>query len=159
MSRRGKRVVVSIILILLSPVIALGILSALARKPTNLGVTAGRLAPCPDSPNCVCSQATDAEHAIEPIRFDGEADPVISRLRSVIGNLPRMTIVTETPDYLHAEARSLIFRFVDDVEFLVDRDAKRIHIRSASRVGKSDLGVNRKRMELIKRAIEQAQPG
>jgi uncharacterized protein (DUF1499 family) len=153
MSRRGKRILVPVILILLSPAIALGILSALARKPTNLGVTAGRLAPCPDSPNCVCSHAPDTEHAIEPIRFTGEAEAVIGRLKAIIGNLPRMAIVTETPDYLHAEARSLIFRFVDDVEFLVDRDAKLIHIRSASRVGKSDLGVNRKRMEQIRKAL------
>ena len=101
----------------------------------------------------MCSQATDAEHAIEPIRFDGEAEPVIGRLLAVIGNLPRMTIVTETQDYIHAEARSLVFRFVDDVEFLVDRDARLIHIRSASRVGKSDLGVNRKRIEQIRKAL------
>jgi uncharacterized protein (DUF1499 family) len=74
----------------------------------------------------------------------------------VIGAVPRLKIVTESGDYLHAEATSLIFRFVDDVEFFVDREAKVIHFRSASRVGHSDLGVNRARMENIREAFQAA---
>ena len=140
----------TIAVIVLSPVIGLAILSASAGRPRTFGVRDGRLAPCPDSPNCVSTQATDREHRIEPIAFEGPADPIIPRLNAAITSVPRMRIVTEQGDYLHAEATSLIFRFVDDVEFYVDRESKLIHFRSASRVGHSDLGVNRRRMERIR---------
>jgi uncharacterized protein (DUF1499 family) len=79
----------------------------------------------------------------------------MKRLKGAIATIPRMTIVTEAGDYLHAEATSRLFRFVDDVEFYVDRAAKVIHFRSASRVGRSDLGVNRARMEQIRAAFER----
>jgi uncharacterized protein (DUF1499 family) len=115
-----------------------------------LGVLDGRLAPCPDSPNCVSTQAADREHRIEPISFEGPAASIIPRLKTALASVPRMRIVAEKGDYLHAEATSLIFRFVDDVEFFVDREARLIHVRSASRVGHSDLGVNRRSMEQIR---------
>jgi uncharacterized protein (DUF1499 family) len=136
--------------IVLSPVIALALLSALAKGPTHLGVADRRLAPCPDSPNCVSTQAADREHRIEPISFYGPPDSIVPRLKAALTSVPRMRIVTEQGDYLHAEATSLIFRFVDDVEFFVDRQSKLIHFRSASRVGHSDLGVNRQRIERIR---------
>jgi uncharacterized protein (DUF1499 family) len=140
-------------LVLLSPAIVLAILSALATPPKNLGVVDGRLAACPDSPNCVSTQARDSRHRIEPIMFEGSQQETMKRLKAAIGALPRMKTVTETRDYIHAEATSLVFRFVDDVEFLVDPDAKVIHFRSASRVGHSDLGANRARMEQIRQAF------
>ena len=115
-----------------SPVVSLGVLSALARKPENLGVVNGRLTPCPDSPNCVSTRAEDPEHRIDPIAFDGPADQAFARLKQAIATIPRMRIVSERDGYLHAEATSLIFRFVDDVEFLVAGAEKRIDIRSAS---------------------------
>jgi uncharacterized protein (DUF1499 family) len=153
---KNKRMIYSIVaLILLSPVFFLAILSLLAKRPENLGVVNGRLASCPSSPNCVSTQATDADHHIEPISFDEAPDQAIERLRKVIGAVPRLKIVTESGDYLHAEGTSLIFRFVDDVEFFVDREAKVIHFRSASRVGHSDLGTNRARMERIREAFQQ----
>jgi uncharacterized protein (DUF1499 family) len=65
-------------------------------------------------------------------------------------------VVAATPTYLHAEARSLIFRFVDDVEFLIDPGQRRIQVRSASRIGYSDFGVNRRRVERIRQAFIQA---
>ncbi len=142
-------------LVLLSPVIVLAILSLLAKKPANLGVVNGRLASCPNSPNCVSTQAADADHRIEAIPFDDAPDQAIGRLKTIIGAIPRMKIVTETEDYIHAEATSRLFRFVDDVEFFVDRKAKVIHFRSASRVGHSDLGKNRARMEQIREAVRQ----
>jgi uncharacterized protein (DUF1499 family) len=154
MSGIKKRTTLWIVaVIVLGPVIGLAILSALAKRPSHLGVVNDRFAPCPDSPNCVSTQAADVEHRIEPIPFDGPTDRVVQRLKSAIATVPRMRIVTEKDDYIHAEATSLIFRFVDDVEFLVDREAKLIHFRSASRVGRSDLGVNRSRMERIRRAF------
>ncbi len=140
-------------LVVLSPVIALTILSALATRPKNLGVADGRLAACLKSPNCVSTQATDSQHKIEAIAFDGSPDDAMRQLKSAIATIPRMEIVTETEDYIYAEATSLVFRFTDDVEFFIDQQAKIIHFRSASRVGHSDLGANRARMERIRKAF------
>lgn len=75
----------------------------------------------------------------------------MERLKSIVAGMPRAKVVSSTDRYLHAEFTSALFRFVDDVEFLIDPDAKQIHFRSASRVGYSDLGANRRRMEAIER--------
>lgn len=156
MSRRKKQLAYVILgSIVLAPVIGLAILSLSSKKPTHLGVVDGRLAPCPDSPNCVSTQATDAQHRSEPITFDGDAEEAVKRLKAVIRTIPRMKIVTEKDAYVHAEATSLIFRFVDDAEFFVDRGAKVIHFRSASRAGRSDFGANRARMEQVRAAFQQ----
>jgi uncharacterized protein (DUF1499 family) len=133
-------------------------LSALAQRPENLGVNDGRLGPCPSSPNCVCSQDGGEQHAIEPITFDGDADAAWARLKRVLAEQPRTKIVVESEGYLHAESASLVFRFVDDVEFLLDRERGLIHVRSASRVGRSDLGVNRQRVEQIRQAFAEGAP-
>jgi uncharacterized protein (DUF1499 family) len=133
--------------------LTLALFSLFARRPTNLGVHDGRLAPCPDRPNCVCTQAADDAHRIEPLAYDGTPEEAMARLKAALVSLPRTRIVTETPYYLHAECTSLVFRFVDDVEFLIDRERQMIHFRSASRVGYSDLGVNRRRMERLRRAF------
>ena len=142
-------------LVVLSPLIVLAILSASATRPTNLGVVDGRLAACPNSPNCVSTQATDNQHKIEAIAFGGGPEDAMTQLKAAIATISGMKIVTETENYIHAEATSLIFRFTDDVEFLIDGQAKVIHFRSASRVGRSDLGANRARMELIRKAFGQ----
>lgn len=140
-------------LILLAPVLGLAVLSATAKRPALLGVINGRLAECPSAPNCVSSQAADPGHQIAPLKFEGGAVEALQRLKQVLGTIPRLKIVTEQDNYLHAEATSLLFRFVDDVEFLVDPQAGVIHCRSASRVGHSDLGVNRARIEQIRKAF------
>jgi uncharacterized protein (DUF1499 family) len=114
-------------------------------------VSGGSLKACPKSPNCVSSQADDDEHAIAPISYTGSRAEAYARLKKVLTDMKRTTIVTEKEDYLHVEARSLIFRFVDDVEFYFPVDANIIHVRSASRVGNSDMGVNRKRVEEIRK--------
>lgn len=119
-------------------------------RPSSLGVRDGKLAACPESPNCVSSHMTDETHRIDPLPYAGSGADALARLSAIVRSLPRTTIVTEKPDYLHAECTSRIFRFVDDVEFLADDRAKVIHVRSASRLGSSDLGVNRKRIELIR---------
>ena len=142
-------------LVVLSPVIALAVLSALATKPKNLGANNGRLAPCPNSPNCVSTQNSDSQHTMEAIVFDVSPDDAMRKLKAVLAVIPRMEIITETESYIHAEATSLIFRFRDDVEFFIDQQSNLIHFRSASRVGKSDLGANRKRMEEIRTAFKQ----
>lgn len=105
---------------------------------------------CPKSPNCVSSQAGDTGHAVAPFPYSDNRAEAYARLKKVLSQMTRTTIVGEKEDYIHAEARSLIFRFVDDVEFYFPADEKMIHVRSASRVGYSDLGVNRKRVEEIR---------
>jgi len=115
--------------------------------------TEPRLAPCPAKPNCVSSQARDAAHRIDPLPAGADPDAAWARLRAVLEAQPRLRIVEAHDGYLHAEATSRVFRFVDDVEFLLDRDAGLIHVRSASRIGYSDLGVNRRRIERIRRLL------
>ena len=153
---RWKRLGLVALVLLLGGVVTLALFSLFARRPTNLGVRDGRLAPCPDTPNCVCSQAADDSHRIEPLAYDGTAEEAMVRLKAALATLPRTRVVTETRDYLHAECTSLLFRFVDDVEFLIDRERKVIHFRSASRVGHGDLGANRRRMETLRQAFARA---
>ena len=109
----------------------------------------GTLGPCPSSPNCVSTQASDKDHAIAPFRYRKSRAEAKEALKEVIRSLPRMQLVEEDEAYLHYEATSLLLRFVDDVEFLFDDETKTIHFRSASRTGYGDLGVNRKRMEQV----------
>jgi uncharacterized protein (DUF1499 family) len=125
-------------------------------RPMNLGVRDGKLAACPATPNCVSSQAADRDHSVDPLRFTGKDGDAIGRLKAIVNAMPRARIITETPDYIHAEFTSAFFRFVDDVEFLVDGAGGTVHVRSASRVGSSDLGVNRKRVEAIRQAWNAA---
>src|SRR5262249_29656957 len=100
---------------------------------------------------CVCSQDEDPGHHTEPIRYSGD-DPV-GRLTAVIGAMPRAKVITSDERYLHAEFTSALFRFVDDVEFQVDPASRVIHCRSASRVGHSDFGVTRRRVEAMRKAF------
>ncbi len=125
--------------------------------PTNLGVKDGRLADCPQSPNCVSSQSVvgDKEHYIQPLHYSGSRDEAKAALISVIESMKRTKIITVTDDYVYAEFTSRIFRFVDDVEFYFDDTTKTIHLRSASRLGHSDLGVNRKRVESIRELFDR----
>ncbi len=116
----------------------------------GLGITDGRLSHCPKSPNCVSSHSGDRAHYIEPLRFTGSLDKAKDVLVSIIESEKHAKLITITDNYLHAEFTSLIFRFVDDVEFYFDDSTKTIHVRSASRVGYSDFGVNRKRVEKIR---------
>jgi uncharacterized protein (DUF1499 family) len=120
------------------------------KRPTNLGVKEGKLAPCPDTPNCVSSQSNDSEHAIDPLPYVSIAD-----LKKVVESMERTTIIEETENYLYAEFKSKLMGFVDDVEFYKDDANQVVNVRSASRLGKSDLGVNRKRVEAIRQQLKQ----
>ena len=113
-----------------------------------------QLVPCPSSPNCVSTQAQNENHAIAPFRYQKTRAEAKEALKAVIRSLPRTKLVEEDETYLHYEFTSLLLRFVDDVEFLFDDEAKTIHFRSASRTGHSDFGVNRRRMEDIRTLIE-----
>lgn len=127
------------------------------KKPTNLGVQGGRLAPCPGTPNCVCSQDSNPAFAIAPLKFTSTPEKAIADLKQIIQAMPKTAIVQEAGDYLYAEFTSKLMGFVDDVEFYVDREAGGVQVRSASRVGKSDLGVNRTRVEAIREQFAQLQ--
>lgn len=105
---------------------------------------------CPDAPKCVSSQVTDPRHFIEPFTFNDSPAEAMLRLKTALLNEKRVTIVTEESAYLRAEVRSLIFRFVDDVEFTLLPEKGVIHIRSSARIGYSDFGVNRRRIERIR---------
>jgi uncharacterized protein (DUF1499 family) len=116
----------------------------------RLGVRDGRLAPCPSTPNCVSSQATDREHTIEPFIYESSLAEAKTRLKRVLAGRPRTRLIAETENYLRYEFTTRYWRFVDDAEFYFDDDAKCVHVRSASRVGRSDYRVNRKRVEKIR---------
>lgn len=139
----------------LSPMGALPFINLAGDRPTNLGVKAGKLAPCPDSPNCVVSQSdTDAEHAIAPLTYSGEPAEAMAQLVTVINAMPRATIIESNDNYLYAEFASKLMGFVDDVEFYLDSAESVIQVRSASRLGQSDLGVNRQRIEAIRQQFQ-----
>lgn len=128
-------------------------------RPGNLGVRGGELAPCPASPNCVSSFATDKPHYIAPLAFAGVPDSAFAILKATLKQRRDATIIDEQPDYLRVELRTTLF--VDDAEFLLDRGSGVIQVRSASRLGYSDLGKNRSRMEEIRTqfAREIGKPG
>ena len=107
------------------------------------------LAPCPNTPNCVSTQAEDPDKQMAPIPFTGDLDTARTRLLAMLSHESRVEIVEARPDYVHAVFTTLVFRFKDDVEFAFDTEAKVIHFRSASRVGRGDLGTNRRRMERL----------
>lgn len=120
---------------------------------SSLGVDNGHLSSCPASNNCVVSQNADSKHAIDPIAYHLDHDAAREILIKVLGVVPRTEIVEQTDNYIHALSKSRIFKFVDDVEFYFPPNESVIHLRSASRVGESDLGVNRRRMEQIRLAL------
>ena len=130
------------------------------QRPANLGATDGRLAPCARTPNCVSSQADpqDGGHYVAPLVITGTATAAWSALVEVLRGGQRVRVVAEKPGYLYAEFTSRLMGYVDDVEFLLDDKAALINVRSASRLGSSDFGVNRKRIEAIRAALGAA-PG
>ena len=124
-------------------------------QANNIGLKDGQLTPCPASGNCVGSQETDRIHAIKPITYQKEPEKAKETLVKVLGVVPRTKIITVKDNYILAESTGRIFGFVDDLEFYFPpSDEKIIQIRSASRVGKADLGVNRTRLEQIRLALK-----
>jgi apolipoprotein D and lipocalin family protein len=114
-----------------------------------------KLRPCPDTPNCVSSLAGDQKHFIEPISYEGERTVAQQEMLAVLKSFKRVRMVRIEEDYIHAEFVSSFFKFVDDVEFYFDPAQKLIQVRSASRTGYSDLGVNRRRIEAIRERFGQ----
>lgn len=109
---------------------------------------------CPMTPNCVSSVDTD-RHFIHPLRFSGSTTDAQFRMLRILNEFDRVRIVTFVKNFIQAEFISSVFRFVDDVEFYFDDHEKIVHVKSASRVGFSDLGVNRRRIEMIRKRFEK----
>lgn len=139
-------------------VIILGVVliafSIASRKQPELGLLNGQLQPCPVTPNCVCSEHRVDGAYIEPLSYTDTAAEAWAKIKRVISETEGM-VLTEKADYLRIVYETPLLRYVDDVELRHDKNKQRIHIRSASRVGQSDLGANRKRVEKIRAAFKK----
>lgn len=127
------------------------------KRPDYLGVKDGKLARCKSSPNCVSSQADpgDAEHYIAPIAFKGSAADAMAAARKAVEGMEGSTLIRSEGGYLYAEYRTKIMRYVDDLELAFDEKADVLHVRSASRLGRRDFGVNRARVEALRKRLEK----
>lgn len=123
--------------------------ACLGEPPKDIGIREAKLTPCPESPNCVSSFDTSEQHGIEPLRAN------LAEIEQILMGLNEATIVSASENYLYAEFTSRIMKYVDDVEFLYDQNAGITHVRSASRLGYSDLGANRNRVEMIRGLTSQ----
>lgn len=129
-------------------------------RPTNIGVSEGKLSPCPESPNCVNSRANNSVHTIKAIHFKKpiSQSEAIQAVKTALLTLPNIEIIKQTNTYIYAEATSKIMRFVDDVEFLFPNEdyIQEVHVRSASRMGYRDFDVNRERIESVRAKLIEA---
>ena len=114
-----------------------------------------KFSPCPNKPNCVSSQSTDTARYVAPLQYAGSLSDARQKLIEVLKNTKRLILVKNEADYIQAEFRSLMFGFVDDVEFYFPPDENIIHVRSASRTGYYDFGVNRRRVERLRNELEK----
>lgn len=137
-------------MILMVAIVAMG---CAGRVPENLGMQNGMLAPCPDKPNCVSSFSEDPSHHVAAIAIADSALATWRGLQLILASDPRAEIVVSSNRYLRAVYTSALMRYRDDVEFLLREGAAEIAIRSASRVGHSDMGVNRERIEELRRQL------
>ncbi len=122
----------------------------------EIGVKSGFLSPCNGRWNCVISQEVDGQKPnIKPIPYEGSRQGALAALIKIVKSLPGTQIITERPDYLHVTFTTRIWKFIDDVEFYLPEGQKVIHVRSASRVGKWDLGLNKNRVKQIAKQFKQ----
>ncbi|MFO7830730.1 MAG: DUF1499 domain-containing protein [Desulfuromonadaceae bacterium] len=126
------------------------------RPSEQLGLDNNRLRPCPDSPNCVSSAETDPDQRVLPFKLHIEAPTAWATIVESVTALPRTRIVSVTDNYLHAECRSAVFGFVDDLELHLRSEQQQVDIRSAARMGYYDFGVNRKRIKELRSRLSSA---
>ena len=126
-----------------------------APRPDNLGLKNNLLLSCPKSPNCVLSQASDSKHKIKPIYYAISVEAAKEKLNQVIQSMDGTRIITQDEVYWHVEFTTRWLSFIDDVEFYFPESEALIHLRSASRSGYWDLGVNRKRTKEIRSRFEE----
>ncbi len=157
---RSRRPLLALLALTVAPAAMAAIFGSLfaGTMPADLGVHDGGLKACPDRPNCVNSQATDAGHAIAPLAFRGDAAAAVKALAAIVAATPGATIVKAHENYLQATFATPTMGFVDDVEFHADAARNVIDVRSASRLGHSDLGANRKRVEALRHAFAAVNP-
>ena len=136
-------------------VIVMSLFSCSGTRPANLGIKDGRLALCPSTPNCVSSDATDPAHAIAAFQLVAPPADGWRALRAALDSLPRTKIITASDDYIYAECSSAVFGFIDDLELHLRPSQNSIAVRSAARLGHSDFGVNRKRVENLRLLLRQ----
>ncbi len=148
---RPRTVVLAVLGLVLAAAVGLSLSSR--RRPPS-GLVDGRLRPCPDTPNCVSSQSDVADQSVRPLRFEGDPQEAFARLVGLVDGLARTALVEHVEGYAHFEVTTALMRFRDDLEFQLDAAAGVIHLRSCSRVGRSDLGTNRRRIEAIRTAYE-----
>lgn len=155
-----KSIVVVLVLVALAAVAAgqAGLLQG--RAPANVGVRDGRLLPPSRTPNSVSSQAAlypdnpqRAYADVAPLKLQGSGAQTIARIRSIVEQMPGAEVVKSAPDYLYVRFTTRIMKFVDDAEFWYDPSAQAIQVRSASRLGSKDFGVNRSRIEQIRHSL------
>lgn len=128
--------------------------------PDNIGVNNGRLAAMPDSPNAVSSQTKIAEKKVEPLPYLGDAAQSKAAVKAALAALGTATVVEENDNYIHAVDTTPKMRYHDDLEFFFDDGAKLVQFRSASRVGYSDMGLNRSRYDRLRKLyMKQAATG
>jgi|SRR5690242_339566 len=155
-----KWVVIAVLLLIVAAVVAgqLGFLQGTA--PTDLGVHDGKLKPPSMTENSVTSQAAlypdhpQRRYAdIAPLPLKGDGPATIAKIKAIVDGMDGAKVVKSEPGYLYAQFTTRLMRFVDDVEFWFDPAANVIQVRSASRVGRGDLGVNRRRVEAVRAAL------
>jgi len=115
---------------------------------------AKQLSDCPDTPNCQGSQSSRAEQQVAPLSIEGDLKGAIQRIADVLSSQQRVKIVTQNDSYLHVTYTTRLMGYVDDVEFLLDKASSTVQIRSASRLGHSDLGANAKRIKSLRASLQ-----
>ena len=138
----------------LTPLLLLALAVGAARlshRPVEVGLVDGRLRPCPPSPNCICSEEGGSESSISPLGFGCAPKAAFLSLVEFLEAEPNATIIDVRDGYVHAVYRTRFLGFADDVEFRLDAEARAVHVRSASRIGYSDLGANRARIDDLRR--------
>jgi len=132
---------------------AAALLACAGTRPADVGVHGAALRPCPSTPNCVSSDAGDAPHRVAALELAVPAAEAWPAVVAAVGDLPRTAIVAQTSDFLHAECSSAVLRFVDDLELHLRSAEGVVAVRSASRLGRGDMGVNRRRVERLREAL------
>ena len=135
------------------PAVGVLLMTTAQAADRRFGVADGSLPPCPRSPNCVSSQTDQADKRVEPLRYDGDRQLAKAKLLRVLAGFSRTRVETDEDRYIHVVFTTWLMRFKDDVEFYFAEDEPVIHVRSASRVGYSDLGTNRRRVEALRKAF------
>ncbi|MGW8313181.1 MAG: DUF1499 domain-containing protein [Desulfuromonadales bacterium] len=126
------------------------------RQTNGLGLQNGQLRSCPDTPNCVSSRANNSDQQVPALQLQMAPGQAWEQVKAAITALPRTHIITATSEYIHAECRSAVFGFIDDLELHLLPKQGQIEVRSLARVGYYDFGVNRQRVEQLRSRLLKA---